>query len=142
MVDDLDNTIRTSSGWMPAPSLWLHIPGGPLKTYSWNKTAPELPDQPVSPYTLNNYIIQTTTFQYLANLSAIEYVPATTGKLFIDVTISHYKFKFKFATQVVSPRCPDQLDRVTQKLIPTGWCPLTGSCEQTCYSSLQSQADW
>ena len=87
MVDDLDTTIRTTSGWMPAPSLWLHIPGGPLKTESWNKTAPGLLDSPVPPYTQDNYIIQATSFKYQANISAIEYVPATTGKLLIDVSI-------------------------------------------------------
>ena len=82
MVDDLNNTQQTSSGWLNAPEQWLHIPGGPLKTQSWNTT---LMDQPSYPYTRDNYIIQSTYFQYMANISAIEFVPATTGTLYIDV---------------------------------------------------------
>ena len=38
-------------------------------------------------YQNSNYIIQSTYFQYMANISAIEYVPATTGDLIIDVSI-------------------------------------------------------
>ena len=141
MVDDLDSSITTSSGWIPAPQLWLFIPGGPLKTFSWNKTTPGLHDQPAP---LNNYIIQATRFQYLANLSAIEYVPATTGKLYIDVSSAQNDKNISktMLSKVLSPRCPAMLDPATLKLVPTGWCPLTGSCEKTCYSSLQSQADW
>ena len=33
-----------------------------------------------------SYIIQSTYFQYMGNLSEIEYVPATTGELIIDVS--------------------------------------------------------
>ena len=85
MVDDLDSSMKTNSGWMPAPEPWLHVPGGPLKSLSWNQTAKGLLDEHSYPYTLNNYILQSTSFKYQANISAFEYVPATSGKLFIDV---------------------------------------------------------
>jgi hypothetical protein len=104
----------------------MHIPGGPLKTRSWNKTVPGILDSPSSPYTEDNYIVRSTYFQYQANLTAIEYVPVTAGKLFIDV---------------VTPRCPPTKS-AEGKIVPTDWCPLTGACEEFCYSALQFQNDW
>ena len=85
MVDDLNSTQKTNSGWLNAPEQWLHIPGGALKTESWNAS---LLDNPSEPYTRDNYIIQSTYFQYQSNISAIEFVPATTGILYIDVSWS------------------------------------------------------
>ena len=96
MVDDLNSTQQTSSGWLNAPEQWLHIPGGPLKTTSWNTT---LLDQPSYPYTRDNYIIQSTYFQYMANISAIEFVPATTGTLYIDVR--KYRINIRISDNLV-----------------------------------------
>ena len=59
MVDDLNSTMKTNSGWLKAPQQWFHIPGGPLKTQSWNSTI----EPPTPPYTRDNYIIQSTYFQ-------------------------------------------------------------------------------
>ena len=91
MVDDLNKTQKTNSGWLKAPEQWLHIPGNALKSRSWNTS---LLDEPTYPNVRDNYIIQSTYFQYMSNISAIEYVPATTGKLFIDVSIQS-KFTVK-----------------------------------------------
>ena len=104
----------------------MHIPGGPLKTKSWNKTAPGILDSPSSPYTEDNYIIRSTYFKYQGNLSAIEYIPISTGKLFVDI---------------LTPRCPQKKNAVGE-IVDTVWCPLTGACEEFCYSSLQFQPDW
>ena len=104
----------------------MHIPGGPLKTKAWNKTAPGILDNPSSPYTEDNYIIRSTYFKYQGNLSAIEYIPISTGKLFVDI---------------LTPRCPQKKNAVGE-IVDTVWCPLTGACEEFCYSSLQFQPDW
>lgn len=107
-------------------SQWMNIPGGPLKIQSWNRTAPGILDSPSSPYTEDNYIIRSTYFKYQGNLSAIEYIPISTGKLFVDI---------------LTPRCP-QKKNAFGEIVETVWCPLTGACEESCYSSLQFQPDW
>ena len=76
MTDDLQPSMKTSTGWLSAPAQWLYIPGGPLKTASWNSTLND---------TRKSRIIQSSYFKYLANLTAIEYIPRTTGDLIIDV---------------------------------------------------------
>ena len=127
MEDDIDWMDEiTETGWMEVPQQWMHIPGGPLKVNSWNKTAPGLLDAPASPYTEDNYIISSTYFQYQANLTAIEYVPVTKGKLLIDI---------------LAARCPP-MKNATGVIVETWWCPLTGACEEFCYSALQFQNDW
>jgi hypothetical protein len=37
-----------------------------------------------------NYILQSTYFQYQTNISALEYVPATTGTFIIDVSTVYF----------------------------------------------------
>ena len=78
MTDDLDTTIKTDTGWLETPKQWLHIPGGPLKTASWNNTIPGSGP---------SRIIQSTYFKYLSNLTAIEYIAGTSGDLIIDVSV-------------------------------------------------------
>ena len=56
------------------------MPGGPLKTASWNLTL----DNDGS----KNYIIQSTYFQYMTNLSGIYYVPASDGDILFEVYCS------------------------------------------------------
>ena len=126
MVDDLKTSLTTSTSWMPVPEQWMHIPGGPLKIQSWNKTKPGLLDSPSSPHLEDNYIVRSTYFQYQANLSAIEYIPVTTGKLHIDI---------------LTPRCPSRRN-AEGLIVKTWWCPLTGACEEFCDSALQFQSDW
>ena len=118
--------VISSSVFIKISFQWMHIPGGPLKTKSWNKTAPGILDSPSSPYTEDNYIIRSTYFKYQGNLSAIEYIPISTGKLFVDI---------------LTPRCPQKKNAVGE-IVDTVWCPLTGACEEFCYSSLQFQPDW
>ena len=119
---------------MDVPQQWLFIPGGPLKTRSYNQTYVDTADK--------NYVLQSTYFQvgfnlsiliiplvflqYMANISMIEYVPAKTGKLFIDV---------------VSPVCP-MIKNGDGEWVESAWCPLTGTCEEFCISSLEMQPDW
>ena len=105
---------------------WMNIPGGPLKIQSWNRTAPGILDTPSSPYTEDNYIVRSTYFKYQGNLSAIEYIPISVGKLFVDI---------------LTPRCPQKKNALGE-IVETVWCPLTGACEESCYSSLQFQPDW
>lgn len=69
----------TSSGDLKAPEQFLHIPGGPLKTASYNIT------EDVDDMTTKSFILQSTYFQYMTNLSGIYYVPATAGEIIIDV---------------------------------------------------------
>ena len=76
MTDDLDQSMKTDTGWMDAPKQWLHVPGGPMKTASWNRTL----DQGAK-----TNILQSSYFQYLANLTAITYIPESAGELIIDV---------------------------------------------------------
>ena len=80
-------------------------------------------------------------FRHSANLSALEFVPASSGSLLVDIVV---------------PSCPVKKDSTTGELVAkmnlfeftfgcqvdTFWCPLTSSCEQTCYSFLGMQNDW
>ena len=76
MTDDLDTNMKTDTGWLETPQQWMRIPGRPMKTASWNNTLQEGP---------TSRIIKTSYFKYLANLTAIEYIPMKTGDLYIDV---------------------------------------------------------
>jgi len=116
MTDDLDTNMKTDTGWLETPQQWMRIPGRPMKTASWNNTLQEGP---------TSRIIKTSYFKYLANLTAIEYIPMKTGDLYIDI---------------ITPACPQKKD-FEGKLVDTYWCPLTGACEQYCFSFLQSQDD-
>ena len=77
MVDDLNSQMKTDSGTLEVPEQFLHMPGGTLKTASWNLTL----DNDGS----KNYIIQSTYFQYMTNLSGIYYVPASDGDILFEV---------------------------------------------------------
>ena len=100
------------------PEQWLHVPGGPLKTQSYNKTMVDTFDQ--------DYVLQSTYFRYMANVSMIEYVPARAGRLLVDL---------------VHPLCP-WIKNDDDLWVESAWCPLTGACEQFCISSLEMQPDW
>ena len=80
MVDDLDANMVTDSGTLNVPEQFLHIPGGPLKTASYNLTYSDGDDM-----STKTYIIQSTYFQYFTNLSGIYYVPATAGDILFEV---------------------------------------------------------
>ena len=120
MVDDLDATMVTDSGTMNVPEQFLHIPGGPLKTASYNLTYSEGEDM-----CSKTYIIQSTYFQYYTNLSGIYYVPATAGDILFEI---------------VTPECPLRKDSYGS-LVPTYWCPISQSCEQYCFSFLEGQEE-
>ena len=77
MTDDLDTTMKTDTGWLETPQQWLRIPGRPMKTASWNNTLTEMS---------TSRIIKSSYFKYLANLTAIEYIPNSAGDLYIDVS--------------------------------------------------------
>ena len=81
----LQPSMTTDSGTLVAPEQFLHIPGGPLKTAAYNLTLE--PDD----MTAKTYIIQSTYFQYMSNLSGIYYVPAAEGDILFEVRII---FKF------------------------------------------------
>ena len=72
-----------------------------------------------------SYVLRSSYFQYLANLTAIEFVPATAGEFLVDL---------------VTPACPQRKDFEGQ-IVDTYWCPISGSCEQYCFSFLESQDD-
>ena len=110
--------VKSRSGVMDAPEQWLFVPGGPLRTQSYNQTFVDTSDK--------DYVIQATYFQYLANVSMIEYVPAKAGKMFVDI---------------VFPICP-LIKNSKDQWVSSAWCPLTGACEEFCISSLQMQPDW
>ena len=82
MTDDLQASMKTESGTMQVPEQFLHIPGGPLKTASYNLTL----DNDGS----KNYIIQSTYFQYATNLSGIYYVPASDGDILFEVNFLNF----------------------------------------------------
>ena len=119
MVDDLDTNQITDSGNLSVPEQFLHIPGGPLKHMSWNLTLD--PDD----MSTSSFIIQSTYFQYMTNLSGIYYVPATSGDILFEL---------------VTPHCPMRKDQ-DGALVETYWCPISQSCEQYCFSFLESQED-
>ena len=79
MTDDLDTTMKTDTGLLEAPKQWLRIPGRPLKTASWNTTLTEM---------TTSRIIKTSYFKYLSNLTAIEYIPMSSGDLYVDVSLT------------------------------------------------------
>lgn len=120
--------MSTKSGWMSVPDPFLYIPGGSLKTRSWNQTKPYLLDSPTDPPGIHdNYILRSTQFEYQANITGIFYVPATTGTLLIDI---------------LRPKCPFRVDPYTKAVVETFWCPITSACESNCYSELQMKPDW
>jgi hypothetical protein len=123
MSDNLIN-MTTESGWLSAPDPFIYIPGGPLKTRSFNKTQDYT--QP-APNIEQNFVLRSTQFDYQANLTGIEYVPATTGTFLVDV---------------LRTKCPKRVDPITKEIVDTYWCPITGACESNCYSSLQMGPDW
>ena len=125
MSDDLKN-MTTNSGWMSAPDPFIHIPGGPLKTKSWNKTKTHLLD-PTVPTDTDNYILLSTQFNYQANLTGIQFVAATKGIFLVDL---------------LRPKCPPRVHPVTKEIVDMFWCPITGACESNCYSSLQMSPDY
>ena len=138
MTDDLQPSMTTDSGTLVAPEQFLHIPGGPLKTAAYNLTLE--PDD----MTAKTYIIQSTYFQYMSNLSGIYYVPAAEGDILFEVRII---FKFSrdenqmFKThpfQLVTPNCPLR-KALDGSLVQTYWCPISKSCEEFCFSFLESQ---
>ena len=79
MSDDLINMV-TDSGTLNAPEQFMHIPGGPLKTASYN-ISEDFVDDMTSKY----YILQSTYFRYMTNLTGIYYVPASTGEILFEV---------------------------------------------------------
>ena len=79
MTDDLQSSMKTDSGTLQVPEQFLHIPGGPLKTASYNLT--------LENDGTKDYIIQSTYFQYMTNLSGIYYVPATAGDILFEVKV-------------------------------------------------------
>ena len=135
MVDDLNSQMKTDSGTLEVPEQFLHMPGGPLKTASWNLTL----DNDGS----KNYIIQSTYFQYMTNLSGIYYVPASDGDILFEVYCPKEMFhiaKKPFFAQLVTPECPMRKDSMGA-LVQTYWCPISKSCEQYCFSFLESQEE-
>ena len=79
MEDDLINMV-TDSGDLMAPEQFMHIPGGPLKTASYN-ISEDFVDDMSSKY----YILQSTYFRYQTNLTGIYYVPASAGEILFEV---------------------------------------------------------
>ena len=43
--------------------------------------------------------------------------------------------------QIVTPACPKRKDPIDGSLVETYWCPISGSCEQYCFSYLEMQED-
>ena len=82
MKDDLQPSMVTDSGWLNAPEQFLHIPGEPLKTKSYNLTLE--PDDMKSGST-KAYVIQSTYFGYSTNLTGIFYVPDAPGEILFEV---------------------------------------------------------
>ena len=98
MTDDLQPSMTTDSGTLVAPEQFLHIPGGPLKTAAYNLTLE--PDD----MTAKTYIIQSTYFQYMSNLSGIYYVPAAEGDILFEVRI-----QFTFSRLETRTRCSQHI---------------------------------
>ena len=46
----------------------------------------------------------------------------------------------RLVVQVVHPVCP-MMKGASGLAVQSYWCPLTGTCEEFCYSSLQMQPD-
>ena len=82
MKDDLIPSMTTDSGWLNAPEQFSHIPGGPLKTKSYNLTLE--PDDMKSGST-KAYVVQSTYFGYSTNLTGIFYVPDAAGEILFEV---------------------------------------------------------
>ena len=43
--------------------------------------------------------------------------------------------------QIVTQACPKRKDPIDGSLVETYWCPISGSCEQYCFSYLEMQED-
>ena len=41
----------------------------------------------------------------------------------------------------MTPACPKRKDPIDGSLVETYWCPISGSCEQYCFSYLEMQED-
>ncbi|XP_059083429.1 uncharacterized protein LOC131880752, partial [Tigriopus californicus] len=107
MVDDLDPTQIDTTGVMKVPETWSRVPSYSLRNRSFNQSV-------LSTSASLSYILKSSYFQSVANISQIEYVAFSEGS---------------FAVDIVSPVCE------TGKT----WCPLTKGCQTTCVTDFSTQ---
>eukprot|EP00095_Tigriopus_kingsejongensis_P009159 maker-scaffold798_size95657-snap-gene-0.31 protein:Tk09159 transcript:maker-scaffold798_size95657-snap-gene-0.31-mRNA-1 annotation:"zgc:103474 protein" len=92
---------------MAVPDSWTQVPGFPIASQSYNATTS-------GSNTSLSYVLPSSYFESIANISQIEFVPLTTGQLMIDI---------------VSPVCDSGLS----------WCALIRACTASCATHLESQ---
>lgn len=100
MVDDLDPTQIDTTGKIAVPETWSRVPSYPLPHKSFNESV-------LSTSPTQSYVLKSSYFESVANISQFEFVPFSTGPFEIDI---------------VSPVCE------TGK----SWCPITKGCQTTC----------
>ena len=92
--------------------MWMDYPGGNIRFASYNSTCNKALCSDVS----KGYVLPLTYFGNVANISALEFLPVSTGSITIEL---------------VRPQC---LEAPLTK-----WCTLTKKCEKNCVTDFESK---